>query len=215
MSETKLTCPVVRDLLPLYQDWVVEEETRALVEGHLEGCPDCRGRLEALRGELPEVAAPLDNAAGAELVRREKKLSTCWAVVLTLAAGFFALLILAVFCGIDGPMVKVDPSLIEVVNVRVGDDTVDVDNQYEIEYIMHGKHCGYGDTHVTYSSEAILEVEIRRPLFSLVGGHFSSDRVHEVSGSNEKYHDLDIRVIVINGEVVWTAEKGILERELG
>lgn len=34
-----LTCPVVRDLLPLYVDNLVSPETAQAVERHLEGCP--------------------------------------------------------------------------------------------------------------------------------------------------------------------------------
>lgn len=215
MSETKLTCPVVRDLLPLYADQVVEPETARGVEGHLADCPDCRERLDALRCDLPVVIRPPQEAAGAELVRREKKISTCRAVILTLAAGFVALLLLAALCRIDDPMVKVAPELIEVTAVRVGEEVLNAENQYEIEYIMRGEHYGYGETAVHYSSEAILVVEIRRPMFSLVGGKFSNDRVHEIGGASSEYDGSDLRVIVINGAVVWTAEKGILDRGQG
>ena len=37
----KIPCSVVRDLLPLYAEEMIEEETRALVDEHLEDCSDC------------------------------------------------------------------------------------------------------------------------------------------------------------------------------
>ncbi len=47
----KTDCEVIRDLLPLYADEACSEKSRALVEEHLDECPDCR----ALLGELRET----------------------------------------------------------------------------------------------------------------------------------------------------------------
>lgn len=62
----ELNCAVAADLLPLYMEDLVSPETRALVERHLEGCPDCRERLSRMETELPvpkednlKQAAPL------------------------------------------------------------------------------------------------------------------------------------------------------------
>ena len=41
----KLPCAVVRDLLPLYAEKLTEDETRKMVDEHLEGCPECRQKL--------------------------------------------------------------------------------------------------------------------------------------------------------------------------
>ena len=38
----KITCEVIRDLLPLYCDGVCSENSRALVKGHIERCSDCQ-----------------------------------------------------------------------------------------------------------------------------------------------------------------------------
>ena len=48
----KLSCIVARELLPLYHDGVCSDESRALVEEHLDGCPDCAGILKELQGEV-------------------------------------------------------------------------------------------------------------------------------------------------------------------
>lgn len=50
---SKLTCPIVRDLLPLYIDQVVSPETAQAVEDHLGDCPDCRREYESLTADLP------------------------------------------------------------------------------------------------------------------------------------------------------------------
>ena len=60
----KLPCAVVRDILPLYAEKMVETETQALVEEHLADCPDCRGKLSELStdtGAPVETAEPLQS----------------------------------------------------------------------------------------------------------------------------------------------------------
>ena len=62
----KYPCDLIRDLLPLYQDGVCSEESRAAVEEHLRECPSCRAYQTALceadglfpvSGEEPEQTA--------------------------------------------------------------------------------------------------------------------------------------------------------------
>lgn len=59
----KLSCGVIRDLLPLYEDEVCCEESRALVEEHLAECAECRALLEKFKIPeetlLPEKEVPL------------------------------------------------------------------------------------------------------------------------------------------------------------
>lgn len=45
----KISCDIIRDLLPLYNDGVCSGESRTLVEEHLKDCSDCANELEKLR----------------------------------------------------------------------------------------------------------------------------------------------------------------------
>lgn len=62
----KLSCNVIRDLLPLYYDGVSSNESGVLVEAHLTECEKCRAILNELRGEIemprkaPDDLAPLE-----------------------------------------------------------------------------------------------------------------------------------------------------------
>jgi len=67
MTEHTLSCAVARDLLPLYADDLASEESRALVQAHLQVCEDCQAQLAAMQTE-PE-ASP--NAV--QSLRRAKK----------------------------------------------------------------------------------------------------------------------------------------------
>ncbi|MBQ3389019.1 MAG: zf-HC2 domain-containing protein, partial [Thermoguttaceae bacterium] len=45
----KINCSVIRDLLPLYADEVCSEESRGLVQEHLQECPGCSDMLRRLQ----------------------------------------------------------------------------------------------------------------------------------------------------------------------
>lgn len=48
----KITCDVVKDLLPLYFDDVCSEDSKKLVDEHLANCENCRKELEYMSGEF-------------------------------------------------------------------------------------------------------------------------------------------------------------------
>ena len=59
-----MSCKIVRDLLPLYYDEVVSEESRVFVEEHLESCAECKKILEdlhesAAQNNTPETEQPM------------------------------------------------------------------------------------------------------------------------------------------------------------
>ena len=85
----KYPCDLIRDLLPLYQDGVCSEESRAAVEEHLRECPSCRAYQTALceadglfpvSGEEPEQTADqeLRKAASLRAVRKTLLQGRCW-----------------------------------------------------------------------------------------------------------------------------------------
>ena len=41
----KNECSIIRDILPLYVENMVSEDTSEFVKEHLESCPACRGSL--------------------------------------------------------------------------------------------------------------------------------------------------------------------------
>ena len=47
----KITCNIIEDLLPLYIDDMVSEDSRQLVEKHLKECDACRKMLDEMKKE--------------------------------------------------------------------------------------------------------------------------------------------------------------------
>lgn len=66
----KTDCNIIRDLLPLYADDVCSKESRALVDEHLQECPDCLEELVNLR------KSEIEDRLGAEredVIQKQKK----------------------------------------------------------------------------------------------------------------------------------------------
>ena len=89
------TCSIVQDLLPLYEEDMLREETKEFVDGHLAQCAPCRAELDALKADVkpaPVSAQPLRDLK--RQLRRRKLTAVLLAVTLalTLATAGFAYL---------------------------------------------------------------------------------------------------------------------------
>ncbi len=56
----KVPCNTIRDLLPLYADDACSEESRKMVEEHLQECPECSKMLEQLRDSEIEESLTME-----------------------------------------------------------------------------------------------------------------------------------------------------------
>lgn len=83
----KLPCSVTRDLLPLYAEKLLEEETTALVDDHLAECPACRDRLAAM-GEKQD--APIDTTKPLLSIRKELQKRRRWTAAIAALLVFVA-----------------------------------------------------------------------------------------------------------------------------
>lgn len=84
--KSKLPCAVVRDLLPSYVEGLTEEETRNLVEEHLNECKDCAERCAAMKEpEQEQNAEELRKVDYLKTVRRRNVKRVVLAVVLACA----------------------------------------------------------------------------------------------------------------------------------
>ena len=59
----KNECSIVQDILPLYVEDMVSEDTAGFVKEHLRGCPECRAELKKLREPVTVQLEPDINAA--------------------------------------------------------------------------------------------------------------------------------------------------------
>ncbi len=113
-----LTCGVVRDLLPSYVEGLLGEESRQAVDRHLETCPECTARRDAMsapaEARTPEAAKEVDYLKQVKRANRKRVIIS----VLATAAGLLAALALKVFV-IGTPL---QPQSVMVAMAEVHDD---------------------------------------------------------------------------------------------
>ena len=87
-----IKCEVIRDLLPLYVEGVVSEESRALIEEHLSECADCSEYLKLLQEDLPDISedAFADEAASLKKIKSKMLRNRVMIVLVTLAFAVIA-----------------------------------------------------------------------------------------------------------------------------
>ncbi|MDP4550095.1 zf-HC2 domain-containing protein [Alkalihalobacillus macyae] len=73
----KITCNMIRDILPLYVENMASQDTRDIVEEHISSCENCKKRLEEMRTfEEPPVDTDIAPLRNIQNTLRRKKLQT-------------------------------------------------------------------------------------------------------------------------------------------
>lgn len=88
----EISCEVIKDLLPLYQDGICSDESRKIVEEHLQSCDECRELLDNMNQKI-DVSGNMDRY---EEIADLKKLSKKWnrKMMLSMLKGAFSALII-------------------------------------------------------------------------------------------------------------------------
>ncbi|MBM6802478.1 zf-HC2 domain-containing protein, partial [Mediterraneibacter glycyrrhizinilyticus] len=88
----KISCNIIKDILPLYLDGVVSDDTRQMVEEHLRTCDQCREEAVTLKQDVVLPASKSVRLAETEVVRglkkklfRKKFLVSAVSVIITIA----------------------------------------------------------------------------------------------------------------------------------
>ena len=144
----KIPCSVIRDLLPLYAEKMVEPETENLVAEHLADCSDCREKLSAMKEKAEpaiETAKPLLNLK--KQIRRRR-----WRAVAIAALCVFIILFTSFYHTSKMNMLPWKEGLIKVKGVEI----VSPENRLGRTY-----HTLYGDYNekyapVNYTGEALV-----------------------------------------------------------
>lgn len=95
----KNECSIVRDLLPLYLEGMVSEETAEYIKEHLERCPECTAELDAMSKstEIDRVYSNTNNSASNDAlalktikkkIKRKRAITIIASIALTLAVIF-------------------------------------------------------------------------------------------------------------------------------
>ncbi|MGO5010894.1 zf-HC2 domain-containing protein [Niallia sp. Sow4_A1] len=73
---SKLSCEIIKDILPLYYDGVCSEDSKRMVEEHLLDCDSCKMELEKLKNEIHILERDIiENRKDSNVL---KNISTSW-----------------------------------------------------------------------------------------------------------------------------------------
>ena len=96
----KLDCNVIRDLMPLVLDDAASAESKALVDEHLTGCPDCQVYYNGMKSAVPAAPAPEKTIiTTAKKLRKTRRMRILRNVLIGLVVG--VLLMLGYSYGMD------------------------------------------------------------------------------------------------------------------
>ena len=103
MSEKNI-CPIIRDLLPLYVDKLVSEESAFEIEAHLKNCPDCREYFEHMKSDLLEDQSGKQEETNREInylkkIKKNNAKKVFWGAVLTFLSCILILAVNVFFIG--------------------------------------------------------------------------------------------------------------------
>lgn len=91
MNKNEITCNTIIDLLPLYKEEICSEETKELVEEHLQTCESCRNLSESLTVAEPVKAQAPNEAEAFRKIGRKLKRSRLTKVLAVLMCVCIAL----------------------------------------------------------------------------------------------------------------------------
>lgn len=63
-------CSIVRDILPLYVENVISDDTKQFVDEHLSHCAECKNELELSQTDITLEKACLEKDSGAEVIKK-------------------------------------------------------------------------------------------------------------------------------------------------
>ncbi len=173
----KISCDVIRDLLPLYKDDVCSEKSKDLIEGHLPECEDCREYLDALNSELPPVTLAQDGTGakngnesgssasdGIETLRRISRQINWLKVVVVLSAAIMVFVVSTSLSLVkeynpelylfDRRVAVEDMQMTELYQLENGDFYITLESEHPCSPISYGDRIVYFD-----NGESCLSLE--------------------------------------------------------
>lgn len=67
-----ISCDIIKDLLPLYHDDVCSEDSRKLIEEHLDNCEACKAELKKYDGEIQVTNNMSESKSMVQVARKWK-----------------------------------------------------------------------------------------------------------------------------------------------
>lgn len=204
---SKLSCNIVRDLLPLYVDGVLEKESIEEIKEHLQTCAECRELFETMKSDVIPTAKEAPTIQIPELKNLLKRIKMQNLII----AGIVIVILVLFFA----PLWKIPTE--EVVWTRVSieaqeniwepgkpaTDYLMVDYEYDL---YSGMHMNF------YEKDEGLYITGHYSLFSILMNWGQEHTTSGGYGQPIKNAD-DIKAIYFNGEEIWNFERDGIKKD--
>lgn len=174
----RLTCDIVRDLMPLVLDDIASADSKKGVEEHIQNCETCRAYYEGMSIQISRAMEPASDKGFKQFVRGVKRrdkikkiLVACLAVLLVGIIGIFG------FAEINGMRYTYDDMSIEHATAQMYLDRGDVVMLDIQAYDEHGIYWYREDVHDCGDDEIIVYLMPVEP--RLRWGNRGSEHVRE------------------------------------
>ena len=112
-----ITCNVVKDILPLYIDNVVSDDTRRLIEEHLKSCSGCRIEAEEMKRsiEIPlDRHIEVDEAGMIKNLKRRFLKKKILIAIISAVAALVAVALIYTYASVSRTVIPFDDSKISI-----------------------------------------------------------------------------------------------------
>lgn len=97
----EITCNTILDILPLYADGVISEDTAEMVQDHLDGCKSCQRALDAMQSDM---TLPIDLGPSSlrkyRTKRKHRKITIVCCSMVGAVLALFAFVYFGVWAGV-------------------------------------------------------------------------------------------------------------------
>ena len=215
--KNKMNCQVIKDLLPLYHDGVVSEESKKLVEAHLKECEECIAEYETLSADLPleKVESTKEDFRKLQVRKKIKRVI----ISITASVVAVALLIVGYFWQLyDLPIANVPSREMEVQRVYHY-TTKDGEDGLYIQYKSLTTHNGTKTWKIKVKGgkNGTLIINEKRPLFCWVKKAKAHKWTIAFTGESGTYcpgeklvirfGSSDYEKVKLGSKVIWDKEK--------
>lgn len=208
-----LPCAVVKDLLPLYHDGVVSNDTGKMIEAHLDCCESCSKELESICNDdkfekgIIEYNKETSFNVFRNGVSAIRKKGTIRGVLIALAIvavalGSFIFLRTNSVIKVPFDQLKID----DVIRYDLGTEGGEgLFFTYEMDWMG-----GYCITFNDSKDHKVMDTSIRKTAFWKKTGSRNSRYCCIIDECNKETVDFSqVEIIKVNGQTIWTKDQGV------
>ena len=192
----KITCDVVKDLLPLYVDDVLSGDSRALVEEHLKTCDECADLCKNLKGDDNFALTKNENDKAA-IKRIKKKIQTKRIVTALVSALCIAAIAFGTYYGLH---IKESYIPFDESGLRVNGDSLQTDRDF---YASYGRYTPDGKTCFIYMTTTAYKTMWGEDRLTTIEDLSDEGRGIKIDSDDDGITDS----VLVNSEIYYVSEE--------